>query len=281
MKVLVIGATGYIGAAVSGALAARGHAVTGLSRSGRAAHPGVEGVRGDITDPAGLVGVASRSDVIVHAAAPTGDEDADASALEALLGADRPLVYTSGIWVLGETGRDHADEDAPLNPLPIAAFRPRMEKLTLGGGGSIIRPGIVYGDGAGIPAMLVDWAAAHGIGRHVGGPGGRWPMVHVEDLAGLFALVVERFEAGAIWHGIDEPAVSTVALAAAADLAAGGRGRTEPLPLDRAVELLGAPYATALALDQDVRSTRAARLGWSPARSSVDEIATGSYVRHV
>lgn len=280
MKVLVIGATGYIGAAVSGALAARGHAVTGVSRSGGSPHPGVEGARGDIADPAGLAALAGRNDIIVHAAAPTGDEDADAAALEALLGAARPLVYTSGIWVLGGTGRGHADEDAPLNPLPIAAFRPRMEKLALAGGGAVIRPGIVYGDGGGIPATLVDWAAAHGIGRHVGGPDVRWPMVHLTDLAELFALVTEGFEPGAIWHGIDEPAVSTVALAAAADLAAGGRGRTEPLPLDRAVELLGAPYANALALDQDVRSTRAARLGWIPSRSSVAELATGSYVRH-
>lgn len=279
MKVLVVGATGYIGAAVSGALAARGHAVTGLSRTGGSPHPAVEGVVGDLADPEGLARAASTTDMVVHAATPTGDEERDATALEALLGAGRRLVYTSGIWALGATGRGYADEDAPLNPLPVAAFRPRMEKLALRAGGCVIRPGIVYGENAGIPATLVDWAVDHGVGRHVGGPGVRWPMVHLRDLAELFALVVDHFEPGAIWHGVDEPAVSTVALAAAADVAAGGPGRTEPIPLDQASELFGANYAGALALDQDVRSTRGERLGWTPSRSAVEEIATGSYRR--
>ncbi|GIG65790.1 NAD-dependent epimerase/dehydratase family protein [Phytomonospora endophytica] len=278
VKVLVVGGTGYIGAAVVHALLAHGHAVVAMSRSGKSPHEGAEGRQGGLDVPEVLAAAAAEADAVVHTAAPTGDERVEAAAIDALSGPGRPFLYTSGIWSLGATGRDPVDESAPTNPLAISAFRPRVEQRVLAAGGTVIRPGIVYGHGAGIPAMLVGWAAEHGSGRYVGSCATRWPMVHVDDLADLFARILQSVEPPRLWHAVDEPAVSTVALAAAADVAAGGPGTAERWTVGRAAELVGENFATALATDQAVTSAHTARLGWAPKRSAVEDMASGSYV---
>lgn len=278
MKVLVVGGTGYIGAAVVHALVTHGHAVVALSRSGKSPHEGAEGRVGALDAPDALSDAAKEADAVVHAAAPTGDEQVEAAAIDALTSTGRPFLYTSGIWSLGTTGRDPVDESAPTNPLTISEFRPRIEQRVLAAGGTVIRAGIVYGHNAGIPAMLVGWAAEQGSGRYVGSPSTRWPMVHVDDLADLFVRILQSVEPPRIWHAVDEPAVSTVALAAAADIAAGGPGTTERWTVGRAAELIGEPFATALATDQAVTSAHTTRLGWAPKRSAVEDMAAGSYV---
>lgn len=262
MKTLVIGATGYIGSAVAEALVERGHEVVALSRSG------VEGgqyeVRvGDLTDPTSPAGAAAGVDAVVHVAPPLGDEQADKAALAALLDSGARVVYTSGVWVLGASGNTPLGEDAPTNPLPIVGYRPRLEQQVLTAGGVVLRPGIVHGCGGGIPSMLVGWAKEDGAGRYAGAVTTRWPMVHVDDLAELFALAVESAEPGTVLHGVSEEAVSTVALAAAADQAAGGQGRAHPWPT--AAEVVGEQFADALALDQTVTSTATRKsVGWNP-----------------
>ncbi|WP_309111527.1 NAD-dependent epimerase/dehydratase family protein [Saccharothrix sp.] len=193
MKTLVIGATGYIGSAVAEALVERGHEVVALSRSG------VEGgqyeVRvGDLTDPTSPAGAAAGVDAVVHVAPPPGDEQAGKAALAALLDSGARVVYTSGVWVLGASGDTPLGEDAPTNPLPIVGYRPRLEQQVLTAGGVVLRPGIVHGRGGGIPSMLVGWAKEDGAGRYAGAVTTRWPMVHVDDLAELFALAVESAE---------------------------------------------------------------------------------------
>ena len=285
MKVLVIGATGYVGAPIVDGLVARGHQVVALSRSGKAARAEVEARTGDVTAPETLTAAAADVDAVVYAAVPTGDEAADTAAVDALIGGGRRFVYTSGIWSLGPTGRGPADEDSATNPPAISAYRPRLEQHILAASTeaaptAVIRPAIVYGRGGGIPGMLVDWAAQRGTGCYIGDPGVRWPMVHTDDLADLYARVLETEHTGRMWHGVDEAAVSTVALAAAADIAAGGTGRAEPWALADAASALGQPFADALALDQCIVSAYAGELlGWRPQRSSVEELARGSYAR--
>ncbi|MEU7527448.1 NAD-dependent epimerase/dehydratase family protein [Saccharothrix sp. NPDC042600] len=301
---MVIGATGYIGSAVAEALEARGHEVLALSRPGkpgrpgRPGRPGGYGLRsGDLADPASLCAAAADVDVVVHAAPPLGDEQADTAAITALLESGARLVYTSGVWVLGASGsaalgkaalgkaalgkaapdETALDETAPTNPLPIVAYRPRLEQQVLAAGGVVLRPGIVHGRGGGIPSMLVGWAREASAGRYVGGVGTRWPMVHVDDLAELFALAVESAKPGSVLHGVTEEAVSTVALAAAADQAAGGPGNAQPWPT--AADTVGEPFAQALALDQAVTSTQTrTTLGWTPHHpTALTDLTTGSY----
>ncbi|MEU3828878.1 NAD-dependent epimerase/dehydratase family protein [Streptomyces sp. SID161] len=288
MRVLVLGATGYIGSAVVSRLTLEGHDVVPLVKDAAALHPDVPVRVGDLTDPASLrAAVTDDVDAVVNLATPTGDEAVDTAALEALLaplrGTNRAFVYTSGVWVLGATGDTPLTEDAPTDAIAIVGYRPRIEQRVLAAAGDdvravVVRPGIVYGRGGGIPGLMTDWAREHGTGRYVGSAAVRWPMVHVDDLAELFVLAVTKADAGSVLHGVAHEAVPVAALAAAADIAAGGTGRVEPWPVEQAAEALGGPFAEALGLNQVVSGRRAVEeLGWRPSRPYVlTELAGGS-----
>src|ERR1700736_1624825 len=78
MKMLVTGATGYLGAVAADALAIRGHQVLGLARSERSANTlrerGIEPVVGDFGDPARLANAVreAKPDVVVSTASVGG-----------------------------------------------------------------------------------------------------------------------------------------------------------------------------------------------------------------
>ncbi|WP_030788220.1 NAD-dependent epimerase/dehydratase family protein [Streptomyces sp. NRRL S-920] len=288
MKVLVLGATGYIGSAVTACLTREGHEVVPLVKNAAELHPDIPVRVGDLTDPASLrAAVTDDVDAVVNLATPSGDEAVDTAAQDALLaplrGTGRAFVYTSGVWVLGATGDTPLTEDAATDPIAIVGYRPRIEQRVLAAAGDdvraqVIRPGIVYGRDGGIPALMTGWAREHGTGRYVGSVATRWPMVHIDDLAELYALALTKGHAGDLLHGVAWESVPTAALAAAADIAAGGAGRAEPWPLAEAAEALGEPFAEALALDQVVSGRRAGEeLGWRPSRPYVlTELAGGS-----
>ena len=98
MKLLHIGSTGYIGAAVADALEANGHQVVPLvrrSETSTSTHLRV----GDLADlPSLRDAVTEDIDGIVHTAAPSGDWSADTAAVDVLLdalGDDRVFSSTS------------------------------------------------------------------------------------------------------------------------------------------------------------------------------------------
>ncbi|MFE2178654.1 NAD-dependent epimerase/dehydratase family protein [Kitasatospora sp. NPDC058115] len=292
MKILLTGATGYIGSAVAEHLAAAGHQVVALTRNpepqpDRGWHAQVVG---DTADPASLAGAVTPDiEGVIHLAPPSGDVDVDTAVIGALTaplrGTGRPFVYTSGVWVLGATGEaQEVDEEAPTDPIDIVGYRPRIEQRVLaeaaeGVRAVVVRPGIVYGRGGGIPAVLVDRARRQGAPEYYGEEGVRWPTVHVDDLADLFVTAVERAEAGTLWHGVGESAVPVRELARAAGRAAGVPGAPELVPLEQAGEVFGPLFAGALALDQSVSGAAArAALGWKPQRQgAVAELVSGSY----
>ncbi|TMS00621.1 NAD-dependent epimerase/dehydratase family protein [Nonomuraea basaltis] len=261
MKVLIIGATGHIGSAVTAAFERAGHAVAVLRRpDGRAPAKGRLPVEGDLTDPASLTRAAQGFDRVVHAGPPLG-EQADLAGVDALIAAGVPVVHTTGAAVLGG---GPVDEDSAPDPHPIVAWRAEAERRVLAAGGQVIRPGMVYGNGAGIvPGLLARKAAERGTGLYIGEPGVRWPVVHVEDLAGLYLAVAGRAAPGTVWHGMSE----TVRLDAIAAVLGGGRAESWPLAEARA-ELGG--LADLFTRDQDVSSAKTRRLlGWNPARTSL------------
>lgn len=276
MKVFVTGAGGYIGSAVCEALGRAGHEVTGLVRSERAAEPlrrgGLRPLVGDMRDPALLAHAAGEADAVIHAAQdrtdPAGVDEALVDAVvDALAGTERPFVYTSGVWVLGDA-EEPTGEDAPLRPSPIVAWRPAVEDRVLQGASRgiraiVLRPAVVFGRGGGIPALFRRWIREHGVARVPGEGLNRWRWVHVDDLADLYRLLLEVPEARGVFHAAHGP--SPTVLEAVSALARGAGGLpVEGWPLDQARQALG-PFADALALHQPgITAARALELGWKP-----------------
>ncbi|HEX2208268.1 MAG TPA: NAD-dependent epimerase/dehydratase family protein [Longimicrobium sp.] len=290
MTVFVTGGTGYIGTEVVRALLAAGHDVQGLARSPDAAAKllaaGAEVVWGTLEELVILSRGARAADAVIHLGA-TGDEDqaeVDAAAVSAMLnaveGTGKPFIYTSGIWVLGNTGETVADEDAPLNPAEIVRWRAEVE-ATLRGAADwairsvVVRPAVVYGRGGGTPGWFVASARKKGAVRYVGDGSQRWPFVHVDDLADLYVLALDA-PAATVLNAAAGPSIPVCEVAEAAAEANGAVA--EPWPLEEAREVLGV-YADALILDQQVSAEAAVDLGWKPSRPSVlHDLRAGSYV---
>ncbi|MEW1845192.1 NAD-dependent epimerase/dehydratase family protein [Nonomuraea angiospora] len=283
MKVLVLGATGYIGGALVERLVAQGHEVAAYVRpaaEGERRVPGVADVRyGDLADAAALErAIGADLDAIVHAGQLTGDQETDLATMGVLAGSSKKVVYVSGVWVLGET--DGADEDSPADPIPLVAYRDEVERLVIDGGGAVVRPGVVHGRGGGIPALLKARAARRGTGEYVtaGGTAPTWTFVHVDDVAELIVAALEKGEA-AVYHAISEEAVPVTAVAEAAARSAGVKETAEPWPIEEAAQELGEGFAHALAISQRISAARTREtLGWRPSRPGiVADLVEGSY----
>lgn len=285
MRIFLTGATGYIGSAVLDAFVRGGHEVTALVRDPEKADGvvlrGVKPVIGELSKPASYAAQAEACDAIVHAALDhsTRGPKVDRQAVDALLaaatrraatGQPSAFVYTSGVWVLGDT-QGQATEDFPLNPTALVAWRPEHEKLVLdaaqGVRTAVIRPAIVYGGARGIVGDLLK-DAANGLVRVVGDGRNHWPCIYDRDLADLYVRVATHDDAAGVFHANDEAdeRVGDIVEAIARQVMLQPDVRN--VPLAEARKKMG-PYADALALDQIVRSPRARGLGWAPSLHSV------------
>lgn len=291
MKVLVIGATGFLGSAITQSLQSRGHDIVAMVRSPRQLPNGVASRVADLSDISAVeAAVEPDVDVVVHAATPLGDWNLEraavAAAQKALGHPSKKFIYVSGVWVLGpstvagDTTRHH-DETSPVNPIALVEGRASLEAdvLTSTVTGIVIRPGILHGRGAGIPALMTGWAIERGHGVFVGADDAvTWACVHVDDAAELVALAVEAGTRASILHAVSEPAVPVARIAAAADATVGGAGVARRWHPEEAAEELGFAFAEALALSQRVEATHTRSLGWRPTREGViEDIHAGSY----
>ncbi|KAJ7704847.1 hypothetical protein B0H17DRAFT_1156906 [Mycena rosella] len=147
MKVLILGAIGFIGFPMAQAFVRAGHTVYGLACTAAKAKL-----------------LATEENAWTHLI-PTLDVPSPrtlraAAAAQETRSANAPLlsyIHTSGTWVHGDNRRNAVTDTTPITaPLAIMSWLPALEQ------------------------------------RVVRAPGGRYALIHVEDLADLYARAVEK-----------------------------------------------------------------------------------------
>ena len=281
MKVFVTGASGYIGSSVAARLARHGHEVHGLIRNAEHAPAlaalEINPVIGDLGTPASFMDKVKPCGAVIHCAAEYSERflTLDRSVSESILSTcqetnlPRKFIYTSGVWVYGDTGYGVRDEASSLNPYPPIAGRVDTERFVLSQNRSnlqtiVLRPGCVYGGSKGLTTSWFVSGTSKGGVEIIGDGSNRWAMIHVEDLAELYRLAAESSVGGEVFNATDRSRFSVRDCAEAAARAAGIPGKVSTIPVQKARETLGW-MADAFCLNQHIDSSKATRvLGWVP-----------------
>ncbi|MEW5982912.1 MAG: NAD-dependent epimerase/dehydratase family protein [Acidobacteriota bacterium] len=286
LRVFLTGATGYIGSAVLDALVRRGHEVTAMVRDPERFVDGaaetVKPALGSLREPSGWIRKLSGHDVFIHAAFDSSAHGpaADRAAIDTIVGEARrvarrgrrvAVIYTSGVWVLGNTA-EPAGEDAPLQPASLVAFRPAHEQAVLAAQDDgirtvVIRPGIVFGGARGIVGEIFR-GASDGLVRVTGSGDNHWPLVYHRDLADLYVRLAEHADVSGVFHAVDESdqTVNEIVQSIAEQMPS--MPDVRHVPIEEAHAKQGA-YAEAITLDQIVRCPRSRAIGWTPLHRSV------------
>jgi nucleoside-diphosphate-sugar epimerase len=298
MKVFISGASGYIGGSVAAALMAKSHEVTGLARSDKTAAAleeiGITPVRGGLDDAEILARAARAADVTINTA-NAGHRGAAEAMLKALSGSGKAFVHTGGSSIVGTRARGERveaifDEDTPFTPTPYRAPRVEIDKLVRGAAGDgvramVIAPSLIYGRGRGLNpnSIQVPWlirvAKKYGVAKYIGPGANLWANVHIDDLAALYLLAVDKAPAGAFYFAENgENSMREVCEALSRMLGFGGR--TQSMTVEEAAAEWGeGPANDTMGSNSRVRAKRArAELGWKPHGSPLlEEIARGCY----
>lgn len=286
MRVLVTGASGFIGRALCGELLGRGHEVLALVRRPSSEPPGARPVAGDLGDGPGLTRAlaAERPGCVMHLAAEIASQRSAKKIQEvnvrgterlrdaclALAAADPAsaprIVFCSTVVTGDPRGALLTEEEALPVETPYGRSKQEGERILLRSGltSVVIRPSHVYGPGGWYATELVAQLRKPGRFAVIGSGANLWDVVHVDDVVEALILAAEAAPAGSLYHVVDDEPISFYEFMAETARGLGtGPPRRIPVSLARIV-------AGANAVDAVVRSARSSNekikreLGWRP-----------------
>jgi nucleoside-diphosphate-sugar epimerase len=288
MKVLVTGASGFLGRYVCRELRDRGHEPVGLCRRPGSAPEGVDETIGELSDGDSLERAVrqTRPDRVIHLAAEIASQRSEAKIraanvdgtrmlLDACKSIDRrPTFVFASTVVTGEADGRLLTEDEPL-PLETAYGRSKQEGEGLvrdsGLDAVIIRPSHVYGPGGWFAEEFVNRLRQPGRFAVIGSGENLWDVVRAEDVAAAFADAAERGKPGSLYHvADDEPIRFYDFVARTAEALGTGAPRRVPLWLAR---LVAGPDPVK-AVTRSARSSNAKikrELNWAPRFPSAEQ----------
>jgi dihydroflavonol-4-reductase len=219
--ILVTGATGTVGHAVAGQLAASGAEVRALVRDVERARPllpeGVAPIHGDVTNPSSVAAAVAGCERVFHAAGmpeqwrldPSDFQrvnvEGTANVVDACLthGVSR-LVYTSTIDVFAwPPGTPFDESRLDPEPRPTAYERSKQDAdrlvvaaLERGLDAVFLHPSAVYGNAPVVSIALNDLLIRLATRKVPMLPPGGMPVVHAEDVAAGHLAAAERASSG-------------------------------------------------------------------------------------
>lgn len=287
MRVFLTGASGFIGSRILRELPTAGHEVIGLTRSDSGAkelaNAGASAHLGTLEDPVGLAKGAENADAVIHtafdhdfsnfAANCEKDRRVIAALGSVLKGSNRPLLITSGVGIgapgNGEPAREDVFDAHHFNPR-IASELAGQEQLEAGVNLGVVRlPQVHDTVRQGLISPYIEMARQKGVVAYVDQGANRWAAGHVNDVAKLYVLALDRAEPGARYNAVAEEGVAARDIA---DVIATGLGVPAiSIPKDKAEAHFGwfAMFASA-----DITASSAItrkKLGWTPTGSSLLE----------
>jgi nucleoside-diphosphate-sugar epimerase len=281
MKVLVTGATGFVGRATCSELLGRGHEVAALVRRPGSEPEGTRGVSGDIAaedDSLRAAFAAERPDCAIHLAAEIASQRSQAKIratnvdgtrrlVDAARAAGEPKIVFCSTVVTGEA---HGELLEPGRPLPVETPYGQSKQdgeRIVGESGlphAIVRPSHVYGPGGWYAEEFVKRLRQPGRFAVIGRGDNWWDVVRVEDVASALVDAAERAPDGAVYHAADDEPIRFYDFIALTAKALGvGPPRRVPLALAR----LAAGRHAVTAVTRSARSSNARlkeELGWRP-----------------
>jgi nucleoside-diphosphate-sugar epimerase len=204
-------------------LLSNGHHVTVLANTSDAAEEaerrGATVIWGDLDKIESYAETLRHNDVVIHNSQILDlqhthtETNVIETIIKTLRGTNKTFIYTSNLWVLGDT-RNPADERSPLAPITLVAPIAHNETLVResardGIRSIVVRPGLIYGSENAFVEELIRRGRKERTLSITGSESNHLSLVHIDDVTELFLLVINSGKAGSVYHAVDGRPVPT------------------------------------------------------------------------